>query len=133
MTRHVDMAAKMFLVRIKRSDVSTFCGRHQVRQHGTTTGVEVRTDRTPVEFLDALFGGNWFKHGALCNGRHFTSPWRYGKFTIRQPQNPPESCRLFAAGSCGTVSIDRVAKVRQYPRAFTGRGTNEQKSMGSSP
>jgi TRAP-type transport system periplasmic protein len=34
---------------------------------------------------------------------------------------PTRKLPAFAAGSCGTLSIDRVAKVRQYPRAFMGK------------
>jgi hypothetical protein len=34
---------------------------------------------------------------------------------------PTRKLPAVAAGSCGTLSIDRVAKVRQYPRAFRGK------------
>src|SRR5579863_1549484 len=50
---------------------------------------------------------------------------------LSRVRNPPESCRRFAAVSCGSVTIDRVAKVRHYPRTFAGRGIMTKKQWAA--
>ena len=67
--RHVDVAAEMFLVRIKRGNIFALLRRKQFLQSSGAEGVKIGADRTPVVVVDAPFDGlrsRDFLHDAHC-------------------------------------------------------------------